>query len=171
MGNFSADLLKNTLDNPARTYLWDVLIPKPVGGGDRDALQTRCQSVTFPGRSVGIIKVPYKQSAGIQLPGKLVYPHLWKAEFVENADGKIFDALYNWAQSLVHDITNVGVGDAFTKTDIYLSLSDVAAAEWRRIQMKGVFFSEVGDVDLSYDSEGIIKFVATFAYDSWVKAA
>jgi hypothetical protein len=168
--NFGVDVLKNTMDNPARSYLWDVIIPRPVGGGDRDAFQTRCQSATLPGRSVGTIAIPYKQTPGIVIPGKAKVPHLWKATFIESADRKIFDFLYAWAQSLVNTKTGVGMGDGLAKTDLYMSLSSVAAQEYLRLRMMGVFFTEVGDIDLSYESEGILTFSTTFSYDDWEKA-
>ena len=167
MSDISADMLKNNLTNPARSYLWDVIIPAPIGGGDSTALQVRCQSTKIPGRSVGIISIPYKQTAGIQYHGKLTYSHTWDCTFVEGEDKKIFAAMYAWAQRVINDRTTVGSGDENIKADIYLSLITTKNSEWARFKMKGCFPSDLPQVDLTYTADGYIIYPITFQYDSW----
>ena len=167
MAEMSVDSLKANLTNPARTYLWEVLIPTVPGGGDADAVLLRAQSTNKPGKSVGAIHVPYKQSAGIQYHGKLSYTHTWDVTFIEGEDKKIFEAINAWMQKVVHDATNVGDGDAAIKSDIYLNLLTTTGEIYQSIKMIGCFPQEVGDVAMAYDDEATVMYPVTFAYDRW----
>ena len=89
---FSYDVLKNNLTNPQRTYLWEVLIPKPVGGGSSETFAVRAQSTEIPGASFATINIPYKQTAGVVFAGKLQYDHKWNATFIEGEDHIVYDA-------------------------------------------------------------------------------
>ena len=167
--NLSVNNLKANLTNPQRTYMWNVLIPYAVGGGDSDTLTLRAQSAEIPGRSVGQIPVPYKQSGGLRFHGKLTYSHTWDVTFVEGEDRRVFDTLYAWKQNIVHDIANVGAGDIAIKADIILQLITTKGEESMRIKLVGAFPMAVGDVALSYETEAIVNYTVTWSYDSWVR--
>jgi hypothetical protein len=165
----SVNNLKANLTNPARTYLWDVLIPNPVGGGDAETLMLRAQSTSIPGREQGQILVPFKQSAGIEFPGKLAYEHTWTVTFIEGEDRKVFDSIYAWLQNVVHDADHISIGDISLKTDILLSLITTKGDEWMRIKLLGCYPKTVGSVDMTYANEGVVNFNVTFSFDSWVR--
>lgn len=167
MPQMGLDSLKANLSNPARVYLWDVIIPSPIGDGDTDTLMLRCQSTNIPGRSVGTIAVPYKQSAGIQFPGKLAYSHTWECVFIEGEDKKIHDAIYSWMQRIVHDRDNVSDGDIAIKSDIWLSLITTKGEEYMKIKLIGCYPEAVGDVAVAYDTDERINYTVTFRYDRW----
>jgi len=169
MSNMGADSLKNNLSNPARTYLWEVMFSNPVGGGDADALMLRCQTANIPGRSLGEILVPFKQSAGIKFPGKYTVSHTWACTFIEGTDKKIFDALYAWKQAIVHDKLNVGGPDTVIKANIYLRLLDTKGSVYLKIKLVGCYPQEVDEVPLAYEDEDSIKYPATFSFDHWEK--
>jgi len=109
------DSLKSNLTNPARTYLWEVLIPVPIGDGDVTTYTVRAQSAEIPGRSNGEITIPFKQTAGIKVAGKLKYDQSWAITFIEGEDKKVLDAVSSWQQKIVHNVTGIGVGDPFYK--------------------------------------------------------
>jgi len=170
MAEMSIDSLKGNLSNPARDYLWDVLIPVPIGDGETSTYQIRAQSSSIPGRSNDAIAIPYKQTAGIMVAGKLVYPHTWTCTFVEGEDKKVFDAIHSWQQDIVNDAFGVGVGDSLYKTDVYITLLTTAGETFMKIKMKGAWIQNVGDVALAYSSNETIKYSVTFEYDSWEDA-
>jgi len=161
------ETLKQNLTNPARVYLWEILVPAPIGGGNSDVLTTRCQSTSIPGRSFGEIVVPYKQTAGLKFPGKLTYPHTWECTFIDAEDKAIFDAIYAWKQAIVDDFDGVGQGDNAIKQDIYLTLLTTTGEIYMTIKLVGAYPQEVGNVDLSYDAEDTVKFPVTWSYDRW----
>ena len=167
----SLDSLKANLTNPQRAYLWEVLFPNLLGGGDAEALSVRAQSANIPGRSVGAsIVVPYKQTGGVKFPGKLTYSHSWQVTFVEGEDRKIFDAIYAWSQMAVNDITGVGVGDENIKANDYFNCLSTKDGETLNIKLIGCYVEAVGDVAMSYDNEGTVQYSVTFSFDSWESA-
>jgi len=167
--SISVENLKANLTNPARVYMWDVVIPSPVGGGDSNTLMLRCQSTNMPGRSVGNIAVPYKQSAGIQFMGKLTYSHTWECTFIEGEDANVFSAFYDWAQSQINDRDNIGIGDNLIKTDIILRLVTTKGSEYLSIKLIGCYVDSMADVPLAYDTEDPVRLTVTFRYDRWEK--
>lgn len=163
----SADSLKNNLTNPGRVYLWDVIVPVPIGGGDSVIYSVRARTTQIPGRSNDRIEIPYKQTAGIVVAGKLKYDQTWTCSFMEGEDRKVFDAVRGWQQYIVDDTTGIGVGDQLYKTDVYLTNTTVANETWSKIKIKGAWISNVGAVSLSQTENGIITYDVTFTFDSW----
>lgn len=167
----SVDSLKANLTNPQRSYLWEVLFPNLLGGGDAESLSVRAQSANIPGRGVGSsIKVPYKQTAGVKFPGKLTYSQSWQVTFIEGEDQKIFQAMYAWSQLLVNDVTGVGAGDENIKANVYFNLLNTKDGESRKIKLIGCYVESMADVATSYSDEGTVSYPVTFSYDSWEPA-
>ncbi len=169
MSNMSADNLKNNLSNPAKTYLWEVLFTSPIGGGDSEALELRCQSTVIPGRAVGEILVPFKNTPGVKYPGKPTLSHTWTAIFIEGTDGKVFDALQAWNEAIVSMKTGVGGLDPSIKTDIYIRLLDPPGNVYLSIRLVGCYLQLVDEVPVAYEDEGNIMYSGTFSYDYWEK--
>lgn len=168
--SLSSDVLKNNLTNPARSWLWDVVFTNPIGGGDAASLETRCRTVSIPGRSFGRITLPFKGTPGIVFPGKLNMDHTWSMTFIESsADRKTFDAIYNWKQAIINDKTGVGAPDITIKSDIYLKCLDQTGAVWLTIKVIGCYPEVLGEVSLSQESQEEIKFSVRWAYDRWEK--
>lgn len=171
MANMGVNSLKANLTNPARVFLWDMLIPNPVGGGDTETLMVRCQSSVIPGRSVGEIKVPYKQTGGVKFHGKLAFPQSWKCTFIEGEDKKIFNAINGWNQKIVDAEGGISTADPDLKTDVYLTLLTTKGDTFHKIKLVGAYIQDVADVPVSYETEDTVKYDVTFSYDYWVEAA
>jgi len=167
MANMSSENLKKDISNPAKVYLWDVVLSSIVGGGNRDHLEIRAQSTAIPGRSVGEILVPFKGTAGIKFPGKLTMTHTWPAVFIEGNDQEVFDAIYGWMQSIQNARTGIGGPDSIIKADIYLRLLDQQDNVTKKFKLVGCYPQAVDDVPLAYDDEGNILYNVTFSYDFW----
>jgi len=161
------DSLKANLSNPARTYLWEVLVPVPIGDGASETFTIRARSTEIPSRSYGEIAIPYKQTPGIKIAGKLKYEQSWQCTFLEGEDKKVFDALQSWQQNIIDNLTGIGVGDASYKADIFLTLITTAGETFQKIRFKGAWVQEMGKVQLSYDDDGMIVYPVTFAFDRW----
>ena len=167
-----ADSLKANLSNPARPYLWEVIIPAPIGTGDTTLFQVRAQSSEIPGKDFGAIEIPYKQTAGVIVAGKLKYDHTWSCTFIEGEDKKVFDAIYSWQQNIVDNVTGIGVGDPLYKTDVYINSIKTSGDTFMKIKMKGAWIKTVGKVALSYaDENKIVTYDVTFEFDSWEDAS
>jgi hypothetical protein len=167
----SQDNLKANVSNFARQYLWELQFAKVIGGGDSTALAIRCQSTAMPGSSFGSILIPFKQGPGIKVPGKLTVPHTWTATFVEGTDKKVFDAIYGWKQLVVHDRLNIGGPDVAIKSDVYLSLLDMAGAVTTKVKLVGCYPEAMPDTPLAYDAEAVVVYTVTWSYDSWIRVS
>lgn len=164
--DFSADVLKNNLTNPQRTYLWEILIPSPVGGGDSQMFTVRAQSTEIPSISVGKILIPYKQTPGIVVAGKQEVDHTWEITIVEGEDHAVYDALYAWLSKIVDPITGVGVGDPLYRTDLILILQNTTGGDNLKIKIKSAYVQSISKAALSYESDGYLKYTVTFAFNN-----
>ncbi len=168
MSDFSADVLKNNLNNPAKNFLWDMIFNNPIGGGDAKTLETRCQTTSIPGRGVGRITIPYKGTAGIVFPGKLNLDHTLSMTFVESStDKKTWNAINAWQQAIINMRTGLGGPDVAIKTDIYLKCKDQQDNTWLTIKIIGTYPEDMAEVPLSYASQDEIAFRVRWAYDRW----
>ena len=168
--SISVDTLKANLTNPQRTYLWEVIIPNPLGGvADTQTLLLRCQSAVIPSRSFGNIDVPYKQSGGIRYRGKLTYTHEWDLTFIEGEDKKMFDGFYAWCQKIVHDLEGTGDPDTEIKVDMFLNLLDSKQEDTQQIKLVGCYPQAMGEVPVNYADEGVVTLPITMAFDRWEK--
>ena len=163
------DSLRNNLSNPARTYMWEVLIPQMPGGGSSEDLELRGASASIPGRSVGAISIPFKGTAGMKVPGKNKMDQTWKVTFREATDSKVFDALNAWQEYILSAKTGTGSLDPAVKTTLYLNLLNLEGETWSQIKLHGCYVEAIDAVDLSYEDEGVVVFGCTFSYDRWEK--
>jgi len=165
------DNLKQNLTNPQRVYLWEFQCANPLGGGDAETLILRCQGAMIPGVSFGSLLIPYKQSAGIKVPGKLTYSHVWETNFVEGEDKKIFDIIHAWKQRVVHDKTNISLGDNLIKADIHLKMIATKGEETLKLRLVGCYPEMIADVPLAYEDERNVIYPVTWSYDRWEEVA
>jgi len=166
MPNMSSDALKANLTNPQRDYLWEVIIPTPIGGGEVETYQLRAQTAQIPARTFESIPIPYKQTPGIVVPGKAAIAHTFECTFIEGEDHKVYDAVNDWMEEIVALGTGLGAGDSSIKTDILLTLISTTGTTVRTIKLKGCYPSSLGQVSLSYETNGIVKYPITFAVDN-----
>jgi hypothetical protein len=173
MPQMGVDSLKSNLTNPARTYLWEVIVPVPIGNGDSTTYTVRAQSTEIPSRGNGTIKVPYKQTAGIVFAGKLEYDQTWTVTFIEGEDKKVFDAVQSWQQNIVNNVTGIGLGDPLYKTDVYLTTISVGGTAFMKLKLRGAWIQKVDKVSVDYagGGDGTIRYPVTFAFDSWEEVA
>ena len=167
MADMSINSLKNSLTNPAREYLWEILFANPKGG-DTETLMLRARSSVIPGRSVGVIAVPYKQNAPIQYPGKVAFSHSFPCTFIEGEDREMWNAFYDWAQSIIN--VETGIGTPNVKTDLYMNLLDTDGTTSLKIKVVGCFIKEQSDITVTYEGEKAIEISIVWSYDYWVKS-
>lgn len=168
MADMSIDVLRNNLTNPAKSYLWAVVFPKIIGGGDGITLATRCQSAGLPGRSTSSIKIPFRGTPGFKVPGQASVSQTWRLDFLEStADKKTFTALYNWSQVIHNMRTGLGSPDPSVKADLYFQALDQAGATWLTIKLIGCYIEDIGEISVSYSTNSSMMFSATFSYDWW----
>ena len=162
--------LKANLTNVQRTYMWELIIPSPIGGGaGTETIRLRAHTSVIPGRSQGAIHIDYKGSAGFNVPGKLRYPQEITFSMIDGEDAKTHDFFYKWMQNTLHDDTNLGLGDVLVKSTIYMRLLSTNNAETMKIALEGAYPKNVADVTMDMREEGEVRYPITFSYDRWLK--
>ena len=164
MVEMSVDSLRNNLGNPARTYLWEVIVPSPLEGSS-ETIMYRAQTTSIPERSFGEILVPFKQSAGIKFPGKIHYTQKWDITFVEGEDREMLVTFYDWMNDIIDDKFMIGRVDY--KTDIYLHLLNTDRSVAKRIKLVGCYPERIADVQLGMEPEEKVMFTVTMSFDRW----
>jgi len=161
--------LSQNLGTPQRSFLWQVVIPTVIGGGSTtETLLLRCQSTAMPERGTGTIEIPFQQGPKLQFPGKLEYPHTWDCTFIEGEDAAVMSAFYGWAQQVVNDVTNVGSPFPEIITNILLQLvSTDGNTVTSEFTLVNAWVQKIGQVQLDYENQSIIKLPITFRYQSW----
>jgi len=164
MVEMNVDSLRNNITNPARNYLWEVIIPSPPEGST-ETIMLRAQTASIPERSFGSILIPFKQTGGVKFPGKITYPHTWDVTFVDGEDREMLKTFYDWMNQIIHDRFFIVSVDF--KTDIYLHLINQDNTVAKKIKLVGTYPERLADVNLPQDSEDAIMFTVTFSYDRW----
>lgn len=168
MSIVNADALKNNLGNPGRSNLFNVIIPNPRGGGNSETLKIRCMSASIPRRSFETFNLPYKDTAGVEYAGKIVYDHSWDVTFFEGEDSESFMEFYNWCQLIVDDYAGTGVDDAAYKTDMYFqAITRSDKVPYKSIKLIGCFPKEIKSIDFSNDNAKEYKVAVTLSFDRW----
>ena len=166
MSLMGQDSLKSNLSLPQRNYLFDVLIPVPVGDGDFNTLQVRARSAQVPSRSNEVITIPYKQTAGIVVAGKDHLEHTWTCQFMEAEDQRIWSAISTWQQTIFDNVAGISNGDY--QTDVYLNMGATSGQPTMNLKLKNAWISNYGPVALSYEQNGIVVYDVTFSYDYFI---
>ena len=150
---------KSNIGNPLKAYLFDVVVPNPIGGGDADALRFRVQATSIPDKSVENIHIDYQGTAGSNYPGRERYTQEWNATFAEGQDLKVYAAAAQWFNEMKtgDDISN--------KTDLYLTLIGSNDANALRVKLIGVYLQKRGAVTLDVKSSNAVTFDLTFMFD------
>lgn len=163
MSNPHIENLKSNLASPARTYMWDVVLPF-----DSQLLMVRAQSTSLPSVAVNPIQVPYKQTGGAVFHGKLKYDQSWDVTFVEGEDAQVMKDLIAALSHVVDPATGLGRPDNVIKRPVTLSLNTVEDVPYHTINLIGCWVSKIEAVPLSYREDGAINIKANLAFDYWL---
>ncbi len=164
VATMSVDSLRNNITDPARGYLWELIIPNPLAG-DTETFLIRARTASMPQRTFGNIHIPFKQTAGVEFPGKITYPHVWAITFIEGSDRQVLHDLYSWMNQIIDDKTGIGV--LVTKVDMYCHLIDTTGATNGKYKMVGCWPEAINEVGLDWDSEAEINIPTSWRYDRW----
>lgn len=134
-------------------------------GNDKD-VDVLCKSAAIPSMTVGIIEVPFR-GRRVKVPGDRVFGD-WTATFYSDSEHRIRQAFLQWSNYIKNlDQTNETLGA--TNVDYYgaINLDHLKAdgSVSRYYKLYQVFPTEVGAIDLSYDTtDALEEFTVTFQY-------
>ena len=147
--------------NPAKVFMWDVLIPAlPISS-------IKAQSTQVPGVSLTDIEL-YHLGQKALFPGTVEYDHNWTCTIVESESGDVFNAMHAWHTLCFDQKTGVMSDVSAVKRDISLTMLTSAGSAWLRLVLKNAYPKTIGSVqiDKSSNSEAY-KWELGFNYDWW----
>jgi len=162
--------LSGNLTSLQRTYLFSILIPSVVGGGDSRAISIRTQKAEIPAIEYGAINVPYKATPGINFHGKKNIRHEWSLSFIEGEDAAIATAFTQWGNAVVDSDSGLSNPDPSLKTDAYVELTKTDGSVAIRYKIVGIFVKTLTPGRLDQKSEEGLTYDVVFSCDDVVVA-
>lgn len=172
--------LKTTLGIGARPNLfrvgftWPSTVTALIGTDTTNAIATKanylCKAAAIPSFTVGVIEVPYRGGRRIKVPGDRTFGD-WTVTFLADDSHSMRNSLNAWISYIKSNDydseslrpTNASGFDYMVDIDIYQL--DSKGATTRHYRIFDAFPTDVGAIDLSFDStDTISEFTATFQY-------
>lgn len=147
--------------NPAKAFMWDVLIPAlPVSS-------IKAESSQIPGVSATDIDLWHLGQLA-KFVGTVEYDHTWNCTIVESETGDVFNAINAWQQLCFDQKTGVMAVPSVYKRDITLNMLTSSGSTWLSIIIKNAYPKANPALDISKaDNTVAIKWNLTFNYDWW----
>lgn len=182
--------LKNALQVGARPNLFKVALQLPsainsikdVWEGGVDRANLLCKSAAIPGMTIGVIEVPFRGGRRVKIPGDRTFGD-WTVTFISDNAHAIRAGFLVWLDFLSdsnfdNDIalrsdrfSGSGNNKGFNySTEVLVQHLNQAGNTVRTYKLYEAFPTDVGAIDLSYDStDTISEFTVTFQYH-WMNA-
>jgi len=170
--------LKTALVRGARANLFEIEMGFPaalstVTGGATDALKLLCKSGAVPGFTVGVIEVPYKAGRRVKIPGDRTFAD-WTITVINDEDHKLRRAFTSWANLISksnYDSPTKSTSQDYYQ-DIIVSQLNGDGTVVRKYKLNDAYVTDVGALDLSFDStDTISEFTVNFQYHHMQAAA
>lgn len=143
-----------------RPSLFEVQIPGRLG----QEFNFLAQASNVPAMTVGTIEVPYF-GRQIKIAGNRTYAE-WSTTVMVEEDFRIRNQLERWSMRINRGDTNIRaeVNEEY-KEDAQVLLYGKNGTVIRRYNLVGLWPSEVGTIELSWDSTEIGTYTVTWAFD------
>jgi hypothetical protein len=173
--SFQIDRFKqNFTQGGARPNLFRVQVDMSAGNGGAEKLTFTCRAASLPAETLGTIEVPYfgrkVKVAGDRTFAEWSLTVLNDEDFIVRRSFEIWNNRINFHNENVRDggIYNIEGGPGAYKKDADIYHYDKAGDIIAQYKMQGMFPSEIGAVELAWDTNDTIEeFTVTMQYDFW----
>lgn len=153
----------------ARPTLFQVEINNPpagtASGATIEKVKFMCRATQLPPSIVDAIPVAYF-GRDIKVSGDRMYPD-WNVSIINDEDFAIRDMLENWSSVENSTVENLR-RDRQYKREALITQFGKEGNTLRQYEMVGIFPTNVGPIELSWDNKNQIEvFDAVFAFDWW----
>ena len=154
-----------TINNPQRSYLWEVDIEGLSTGGLQN-LSFYAKTVSIP--QIAIEQIIINHKAGrTHHAGRDVSAHTVTVTFWDDEAQTIHKFFNDWMTLMFDQKTASGNTRNIYSANMVIKLKDAADAEvTSKIKLTNVFPTDIGDVNLSYDTSEPVEYTVTFSFDS-----
>jgi len=155
------------MNNPQRAYEFEVEIYGGTFAGSLPILTQRVETASLPGSSVDTIEVNFKGGKSIHA-GRDSSAHTTTVTFYDDEANEVYKFFKKWKDGSINDpLTGAALtrdlyaGEMFIKTFAHDSTTVTATHKFTKI-----FPTEIGEVNLTYESSEHIRFDVTFAFET-----
>ena len=150
----------------ARASLFQIQITNPINGVADAQVPFMVKAAQIPASTLGVIEVPYF-GRQVKIAGNRTY-----AEWAPNdEDFAVRNAMEQWSHAINSAQGNVttagGTAPSLYKSNAQVTQYAKDGSILRVYNFVGLYPTEVGAIDLAWDSEAIQEFPVTFQYDYW----
>lgn len=168
--SFSINDIRSQLQyGGARPSQFNVLVTNPINPVADIKMPFLCRAASIPGSTLGIINVSYFGRT-IKIPGDREFS-AWTTAVYNDEDFAVRDAIETWSNAingLETNIASAGSAPGNYKSQATITQYGKDGSELRIYQLNGIWPSEVGQIDLDWDTRDQIEtFQVVWQYDSW----
>ncbi len=151
----------------ARPTLFEAFISYP-GGPGRD-FRFHCKSAQLPGKTLGIIEVPYF-GRKIKVQGDQTFAE-WTVTVINEETFKVRNSFERWMSEINTHVSNIktkpnNTYKAFALVNQYGKRGQGELLQ--QYKFEGLWPSDISAIDVSWESnDAIEEFTVTFQYDWW----
>jgi len=153
----------------ARSSLFEVQITNPINGVGDAQTPFMARAAQIPASTLGIVPVPYF-GRQIKVAGNRTYPE-WTVTIMNDEDFLIRNAMEQWSHAINSAQGNLrtagGSAPQLYKSNAQVTQFGKTGDVLRVYNFVGIFPSEVSQIDVGWENEGIQEFTVTFSFDYW----
>lgn len=149
----------------------EISLPSFVTNTVQSNLNLLCKSAAIPGMTLGVIEVPFRGGRRIKIPGDRTFGD-WTVTFISDSAHEIRGTFLEWHNNISKfnfDNATLRPGSRVEQydyaVDIIINHLKQDGTIARKYKLFEAFPSDIGTIDLSYDStDTISEFTVTFQY-------
>lgn len=154
------------IQNPLRTYEWEVEITGPASLGGEEGLTSRAQTVAIPEVSVEPIELNHKSEKTVYA-GRVASARTMTINFFDDENLTVYRFFKQWMQLIHNENTGGGVSrSAYIAGLSIKQLSQDSETVIATHTITGAFPTSIGEQSLSYDDSSILTLDITLSYQT-----
>jgi hypothetical protein len=153
----------------ARPNLFKATINFPAyAGGDVEITSFMCKTAQLPASIIETIAVPFR-GRSMQIAGDRPAFEPWSVTIINDTDFAVRNAMERWMNGINGHSSNTGlVNPTDYQADMFVEQLDRDGEAIKRYTFRGAFPTNVGAIELSYDTTGAIEeFTVEFQVQYW----
>jgi len=168
MAETTLQSLKSAIGVGARSNLFQVTYDKTAFTNDTVLTQAGflTKAAALPASTLGVIEVPFR-GRRLKIAGDRTFAE-WTATVISDQGFKVRTALEDFQEKFnTTDYTDVTLGDRSSDTStVKIEQLNNAGTAIRTYNLENCFISEIGAIDLSYDTtDAIEEYTVTWVYE------
>lgn len=155
-----------SLQDPAVSWNFDLLLPSIPGSSDTRDLTFKCMTTDLPGSAIDPVEVAL-HGVTLQYAGRKTYTHDLNATFLESADYMTREKFRRWQESMRSWRNNSGSLAAAYKVQAQIVVYNDIPAVVKTCQVTGLWPATINEVPLDGSASNLVTLQIGFKFDLW----